>query len=1032
MFSGHLPTTNKFTIQTPATKTYVAGEKLSLTLTFPFDIVADTTGGTPRLRLTVGATTRYATLVQPITDPTQLTFEYTFIAGENDTNGVDVAALELNGSTLQFDKDGVMTNCDFTTVTNKNLSMVNVDTTAPTITAFQLTNVANPTVILGTGKKLTFIMTFNEKVYLTNTTPEFDIQFDTGVGTAVYTAGAGTNILSFEYTITSSVQDVNGYNDFSVLDIGTGSIKDAVGNDANLDFTALEGNMRLYSQGVKVGGQNPSVVAVTFPANKTYVVAEDLDFVFEFDREVNVTGTPYLDITVSGATPSARQAQYVPEPGPTRFVTFRYSTVPGDVDIDGITVPSSLNDNGGTANIRDAAAPNNSFFAVNNNNYTPPVTTGIILNAIQPQAISVVRNADATLSQFTPQAVDDVFIIGQILNITVGFNTPVFVDQTLGTPYLPITIGATPVRAYYVSGSGQTNLIFRYTILEGELDTDGAIDIQNLNLNGGNIVDSQTTNILVTMPVSQITNTRVDGVRPVLQQVTAPTNAVYSDVAPFTRTELIFNAIWSEAVHYNAVGSISMTVNGTARNLESYNNDAITITHRPATNFPANVEAGIVVGSSITVPIVTDRAGNPALATSFSTPDVSGITVDTRAPTISDIIPISASATYKFTESIDFTVTFNESVTISRDGNYPRIRMTVGSTTTRYMTATTNGSGLTHTYRHTIVNNDVDSDGVSTSTVHQNQGTFSAIDAGRNPAILSVVRNFPDHKVDAQAPTFTVTRPTNGTYETGDTLSFTLNYSEPVTVDDTSGTPKISVTIGLNVRDFLYTSMVGNNLSFSYTLAADDFDPDGLPTNINTLTLDGGFITDVAGNNTGTTFPIAQNLSSVFVMFPNTSIWFQTSDTNRAKNPATATYAGAEGTLDTCGQPCRRFDGDDSINVNLTSARTVFMAMKTPPMGANHTLLGGSLTLTQAGPNYMMQFSSTSSQSVDGAAVGGTTSVNPNTTYVLQIEYAGLSYSGDIIDTFFTGSLGELMVVTGVISSDQKNIIRNYLLGKFP
>lgn len=1031
MFSGHLPTTNTFTIQTPATKTYVAGEKLSLTVSFPFDIVADTTGGTPRLRLTVGATTRYASLVQPIADPTKLVFEYTFIAAENDTNGIDVAALELNGSTLQFDKDGVMTNCNVATIANKNLSMVKVDTAAPTITAFQMTNIPNPAVILGTGKKLNFIMTFSEKVYLTGTTPEFTITFDTGTGTAVYKSGTGTNILSFEYTITSAVQDVNGYNDFSALNIGTGSITDAVGNNANLTFTALEAAVRTYSNGVKVGGRNPSVVAVTFPADKTYLAAENLDFVFEFDRDVNVTGTPYLAITVSGATPSARQARYVPEPGPTRFVTFRYSTVPGDVDIDGITVPSSLNDNAGAANIRDAAAPNNSFFAVNNNNYTPPVTSGIILNAIQPQAISVVRNTDITSAQWGTPTVDDVFIINQVLDITVGFNTPVFVDQTIGTPYLPITIGATSVRAYYVSGSGQTNLIFRYTILEGELDTDGALDIQNLVLNGGNIVDSQTTNISITMPVTQITNTRVDGVRPVLQQVTAPTNAVYSNVAPSTRTELIFNAVWSEAVHYTANGTISMTVSGTANNLVSYNNDAITITHRPANIFAANVEAGIVVGSSITVPIVSDRAGNQALATTFTTPDVSGITVDTRPPTVSDIVPISASSTYKFTESIDFTVTFNESVTISRDGNYPRIGMTVGSTP-RYMTATTNGSGTTHTYRHTIVNGDVDSDGVSSTTAHENSGAFTAIDAGRNPATVSVVRNFLGFNVDAQAPTFTVTKPVNGTYETGDDLDFVLNYSEVVTVDEAGGTPKIRVTIGSNIRDFNYISMAGNNLTFRYTLQADDFDPDGLPTNVNLLTLDGGFIKDLAGNDTGTAFPSAQNLSAVFVMFPDTRIWFQTNSTNRAKTPATATYAGAVGTLDTCGQPCRRFNGDDSINVNIAGVRTLFMAMKTPPLGANHALLGGSLVLNDAGPNFNMQFSGTSSQTVDGGAVGGSTSVNPNTTYVLQIEYAGLSYSGDLIETTFNGSLGELMVVTGVITSDQKDVIRNYLLGRFP
>ena len=58
LFSGHLPATNAFTIQTPATRTYKTGDTLSLVLNFPYDV---TVTGSPRLAIDVGGTTVYAT-----------------------------------------------------------------------------------------------------------------------------------------------------------------------------------------------------------------------------------------------------------------------------------------------------------------------------------------------------------------------------------------------------------------------------------------------------------------------------------------------------------------------------------------------------------------------------------------------------------------------------------------------------------------------------------------------------------------------------------------------------------------------------------------------------------------------------------------------------------------------------------------------------------------------------------------------------------------------------------------------------------
>src|SRR3569833_2924792 len=58
--------------------------------------------------------------------------------------------------------------------------------------------------------------------------------------------------------------------------------------------------------------------------------------------------------------------------------------------------------------------------------------------------------------------------IGNNLDFTVNFDNAVTVDLTGGTPYMSVTLdsGGT-VRAAYVSGSGSSSLLFRYTVQSG-------------------------------------------------------------------------------------------------------------------------------------------------------------------------------------------------------------------------------------------------------------------------------------------------------------------------------------------------------------------------------------------------------------------------------------------------------------------------------------------------------------------------------------------------------------------------------------
>lgn len=79
-----------------------AGDKVTLTVTMDENTIVNTTGGTPRVALTIGGTTVYATYAGG-SGSKNLTFEYTLLEGQNDANGISIASnsISANGGTLR-------------------------------------------------------------------------------------------------------------------------------------------------------------------------------------------------------------------------------------------------------------------------------------------------------------------------------------------------------------------------------------------------------------------------------------------------------------------------------------------------------------------------------------------------------------------------------------------------------------------------------------------------------------------------------------------------------------------------------------------------------------------------------------------------------------------------------------------------------------------------------------------------------------------------------------------------------------------
>lgn len=1043
LFSDHLATTNKFTVQSPTAKTYVETETITFNVSFPFDIVSNTTGGNPRLRITVGATTRYATYVVQA-NPRLLQFTYTIVAGENDTDGITVNALELNGSILQFDNQGVLTNCDVTTVTASTFSTVKVDTAGPTVTAL---NVSNLPGLYRLGSEIIFTVTFSETVVVTGT-PKMVVSLTTGGAVdAQYLSGSGSKILSFAFTITSAHVDTDGYVITNAIDVAAGTIKDAYGNAANASLAAYVAAAQTYSASVDINGQVPFITAVTVPANGTYLAAQTLDFVLTFNRAVNVTGTPYIALTI-GSTP--KQAAYYSGTGTTQL-TFRYTTVPGDVDTDGITLANTITQNTGT--IAGAVFPTVTYFNGTNNLYTVPSTTGIIISSIQPAAVSVVKNLDTTTHTWTG-ATDNVWNIGQQLDITVNFNTTMIVTQTNGTPYIPLTIGATSRNADYLSGGdGQTALIFRYVIQEGDLDSDGSIGIGTIVLNGGVITDTSNTNATLTLPSASLTTTYVDGIRPTITNVAKPVDATYSTVTPYSQAELDFTVTWSEAVNYSATGAgaayLPMTIGAAAVRADyASGNNTATIIHTPTSLAGQNDTDGIALSSPFAgTATVKDSAGNAANVLTYTPPVTTGIIVDTTAPTVTSVVAVTPSGTYGVGETLSFTVTFSEPVETNVNGGYPYIPVTFQNAT-RYLLPATSTFSTTHTFSYTIVSGDLDTDGiVLTNAVTSNGATAYARDAGRNNVTGTfTLPNTTGILVDGVGPTISSKTPSsNGTYTSGDTLQISVTFNEVVTVNTAGGTPYIAVDFTDGVDNFDYASGSGTTtLVFSKLLDTTHFDMDGLPASIASITLNGGTIQDAKNNNATLTFSPVVNLSGVKVTYSQVKLWTNTDFVNLAPvGGATVTNTGANET-ESCGTGlCRSFNGNDSLSVNgaMNNIETVFMAIKMP---ATPVLDGVSFDIFDADVQVVGDATDTFDLATSGGAdisidnglptngVNHNRNLSPGATHIFQIDFAApKTFNTTLIESAFNGAVGEVIAVETGLTPAQMTNLYNYMNARY-
>lgn len=189
------------------------------------------------------------------------------------------------------------------------------------------------------GQSVQLTLTFNQVVDVVGV-PRISMGLNVGQGFANYSSGSGSTILVFTYVVGTSHSDNDGVTVNSLIDLSGGNIQSSFGVDSSLDIPSVD------SSALLVDGISPTIVSVTPPPNGNFTssTTTDLDFTVVYDDTVIILGTPQLDLMVGSNT---RNATYVSGSGTTSLL-FRYTVVAADMDMDGITLSSSIDLNSGT------------------------------------------------------------------------------------------------------------------------------------------------------------------------------------------------------------------------------------------------------------------------------------------------------------------------------------------------------------------------------------------------------------------------------------------------------------------------------------------------------------------------------------------------------------------------------------------------------------------------------------------------------------------------------------------------------------
>jgi hypothetical protein len=500
------------------------------------------------------------------------------------------------------------------------------------------------------------------------------------------------------------------------------------------------------------------------------------------------------------------------------------------------------------------------------------------LSSLAGQSTSATTTSPYITSVTVPSA--GIYAGLENLDFQVTFSKQVTVT---GAPRISFMTDDGIRHALYTNGSGSNTLSFRFIITPDILDPNGINLSQAIDLNGGSIYDPiENEDALLTFAAQVTWGIMINARDAILISITPPVDTLYT-----SGQTLRFIANFNGRVCGTGSPRIQLNVGGNIRYATRVAESCAT-----TMKFDYVIQAGEtdangvdLTGASVDLSVIPssikDSFGD-SVTLSYASTNYPAVLVGSVPPVELARTP-PTNKTYAIGNNIDFVLNFSKTVTVT--GGTPAVQLNVGGSLAdaEYFS----GSGTSSlTFRYTVVEGDLDNDGVAVTGFAQNSSAIK--DADNNNATLSQTwPSLANVKVDGIRPTITTfVKPDNGIYRPGGNLDFVVSWSEPVTF--TGSFPYIKITMDSHValKEAQSHTNNGSVTTYRYSIQNGDADFNGISV-ASSLTLPvGADVIDAAGNSAYLTFaPI--NTLGVYVAPLGVDHWYD------ARNPASYGASGA-------------------------------------------------------------------------------------------------------------------------------------------
>jgi uncharacterized delta-60 repeat protein len=429
---------------------------------------------------------------------------------------------------------------------------------------------------------------------------------------------------------------------------------------------------------------------------------------------------------------------------------------------------------------------------------------------------------------------------GDALNFYLNFDEPVFVT---GQPRLYLDIDFVYKEAGYISGSGSSSLLFRYIVGSSDNDSEG-IQIDSFNLNGGTIKDASDNNASINVGSQSLNLITIqnDLTAPVISNITSSSPALL-----VTGDILNVSVNFSEAVIVSGAPTLMLDLGGVSRIADYSNTDGSSVIFNYTVGPADTAQYSVMVNEiSLNGGTIQDASGNNA-GIIFSPVTInSQVNPDVVAPALEDIIILNNSESPFFTNDvIQFVAEFSESVNYTGS---PRLVLSINSQTKYANIVSSSGSNLL--FEYTVTSQDIGD--VTINSLDLNSGTIKD-DVENNATLLfDAITGSISINPDIVSPTVLSVTGVEGDYFTGDSINFTVQFSENIQITN-SGSVKLSLSLDSGTVLASLSSVSGSTATFSYTVTSADQEATSLTIPSISLGVNGS-IADLAGNAANLSF----------------------------------------------------------------------------------------------------------------------------------------------------------------------------------